>query len=65
MKMKNRIIDYMEQEKIEKESLCRQLNLSQDKLDKTSDIDWSGEELLQICLYLKVDPYDFYEGIGK
>ncbi len=65
MKMKNRIIDYMEQKKIEKEPLCRQLKLSRDKLDKTSDSDWSGEELLKICLYLKVDPYDFYEEIGK
>ena len=62
--MKNRIIDYIEQEKMQKEQICRRLSLYQEKLDKESTVDWTGEELLEICQYLNINPYDFYEEIN-
>lgn len=61
MKMKNRIIEYMETCEISFDSLSDILNIDRNKFEKNSRQDWSAEELLEICTYLQIDPKRFYE----
>lgn len=61
MKMKNRIIEYMEACEISFDSLSDTLDIDREKFEKNSKKDWNAEELLRICAYLEIDPNKFYE----
>ena len=61
MKMKNRIIEYMETCEISFDHLSDTLKIDRNKFEKNSKKDWSAEELLEICAYLDIDPSKFYE----
>lgn len=61
MKIKDKMIEYMETCEISFDSLSKQLDIERDKFEKDSRENWSAEELLKICAYLKVDPKEFYE----
>ena len=61
MKMKNRIIEYMETCEISFDHLSDALKIDRNKFEKNSKKDWSAEELLEICDYLDIDPSQFYE----
>lgn len=61
MKMKNRIIEYMETCEISFDSLSDALDIDRNKFEKNNKQDWNAEELLKVCAYLQIDPWKFYE----
>lgn len=61
MNMKNRIIEYIEAQELSKVCIAKNLHMNLDKFERGNQVDWSAEELLQICVYIQVDPEQFYE----
>lgn len=59
--MKNRIIEYIESQKLSKDRIAQSLHMNLDKFERGNQVDWSAEELLRICVYIQVDPEQFYE----
>lgn len=59
--MKNRIIEYIESQQLSKVRIAQNLHMNLDKFERENQVDWSAEELLRICVYIQVDPEQFYE----
>lgn len=59
--MKNRIIAYIESQKLSKVHIAQNLHMDLEKFERGNQVDWSAEELLKICVYIQVDPEQFYE----
>ena len=61
MDMKNKILAHIETHNISKVKMAQELHMSIDKFQCENQVDWSAEELLKICVYIQVDPEQFYE----
>ena len=61
MKIKDKIVAYIEQNEISKEELAGVLGMNIEKFMIGNDIEWSAGDLLEICNVLGVNPMEFYE----
>lgn len=59
--MKNRILAYIETQKFSKVQLAEELHMDIEKFQRGNQVDWSAEELLKVCVYIQVEPEQFYE----
>ena len=61
MDMKNKILAYIESQQLSKAHIAQELHMNLDKFERGNQVDWSAEELLKICVYIQVEPEQFYE----
>ena len=61
MDMKNKIIAYIESQQLSKVHMAQELHMNLDKFERGNQVDWSAEELLKICVYMQVNPEQFYK----
>lgn len=61
MDMKNKILTYIESQEFSKVHMAQELHMNLDKFERGNQVDWSAEELLKICVYIQVEPEQFYE----
>ena len=61
MDMKNKIIAYIESQQLSKVHMAQELHMSLEKFERGNQVDWSAEELLKICVYMQVNPEQFYK----
>lgn len=61
MDMKNKIIAYIEAQNISKIHMAQELHMSLDKFERGNEVGWTAEDLLKICVYIQVEPEQFYE----
>lgn len=66
MEMKNKIIEYMNEQEVSVDEISEGTKISKDKFQKESNVDMTASEMLSVCAYLGVDPERFYtRKIGK
>lgn len=60
MMMKEKVLDYIEEQNISVELLRANTRLRAEIFDRENGVDWSAEELLVVCAYLQLEPMELY-----
>jgi len=65
MGVKKELIAYLKQQNIEIGQLAKKLKIEQEKLEENNTYELEAEEFCEICSYLNLDPWQFYNRKNK
>ena len=65
MEITRKIIAYIQKENISIKDLSRRTGVAEDVLSENAVRALNASEFLEVCNYLKKDPYDFWEDLDR